>query len=442
VIVLRSSASLVVTSYRAQHSNMARQKDKLKSKSEGAKGSVDSASSDEEAINDEGVVTPEEPIEQTEDDGLDESSKLEQFETKMKEAIDLATQKAAAGRVKALESINAGFLKHYNPDFVENQKLTICDLVDKSLKKGKGAEVEVAARLSILLALQLPDSEEVYKELRVLMVQIVTDEAANPAARTALATSLGGLCFLGGGEISEVASTMSILEGIFSASFSKPEWSLPAFPPEIQALHYSCLSAWSLLLTLHSSAEVHRMADSTISNLEGLLLSNDVDIRIAAGEAISLVLEFAYDHDEDYEPEGLDTLIDTIKELATDSNKSRSKKDRKEQRHIFRDILKGVEEGDPPTEKIKFGQETLLLDYWYKKTQYDWFSKVLASGTNHHLSSNYMLREVFELGAPLPVFATPVGSRMTKTQRHAANALAFKARTQSRGKKRDKRMVV
>ena len=79
---------------------------------------------------------------------------------------------------------------------------------------------------------------------------------------------------------------------------------------------------------------------------------------------------------QDYKPEGLDALIDTIKELATDSNKSRSKKDRKEQCHIFRDIMRGVEEGDPPSEKIKFGQEVLLLDYWYKKTQYDWFSKV------------------------------------------------------------------
>ena len=40
------------------------------------------------------------------------------------------------------------------------------------------------------------------------------------------------------------------------------------------------------------------MANSTIIKLQGLLLSNDVDIRIAAGEAIALFLEFAYDHDE------------------------------------------------------------------------------------------------------------------------------------------------
>ena len=138
---------------------------------------------------------------------------------------------------------------------------------------------------------------------------------------------------------------------------------------------------------------------------------------------------------QEFEPEGLDSLISIIKQLATDSNKSRSKKDRKEQRLNFRDILKGVEDGDPPAEKVKFGQEVLMLDYWYKKIQYDWFCKVtfknmsahfhkpfrhvqvLGFGTNHHLSTNYMLREVFELGPPLPIFDVNAKSRQTKTQR-------------------------
>merc|ERR1712083_587172 len=167
-------------------SAMTRQKEKFKSKAEGAKGSLESDHSDEEGHLEDGVVTPEDAVEQIEDDGLDESSKLEQFETKMKEAIDLATQKAATGRVKALETISNGFVKRYSPDFVDNQKITICDLIDKSLKKGKGAEVEAAAKLSILLALQLHDSEEVYKELQGLLVQVVTDETANPTVRAAL----------------------------------------------------------------------------------------------------------------------------------------------------------------------------------------------------------------------------------------------------------------
>merc|ERR1712045_787869 len=152
--------------------------------------------------------------------------------------------------------------------------------------------------------------------------------------------------------------------------------------------------------------------------------------------------EFAYQYDEEFLPEGLDSLIETLKQLATDSTKSRSKKDRKEQRSSFRDILRGVEEGDPPSEKVKFGQEVLFLDSWYKKLQYDWFCKVLGSGMNLHLSSNLMVREIFELPPPLPAFDQAMSSKMSKTERNAANQLAFKLRTQSRNKNRDKRSAV
>jgi len=413
----------------------------------GRKTVVENSDSEEEGsvFNDGASVASEAStvVQGDTEEGVDETSQLEQFEGKLKDAIELATQKSAAGRVKALDAICTGFLKRYCPDFVENQQMTICDLVERSLKKGKGGEVEVGAKLSILLALQLHDPEEVYKELKTLMVQIVNDKTANPAARAAVATSLAGLCFLGGGEMAEVVNTMAVLEGIFSASYTKAEWTnLPSFPPDITALHSSCLSAWSLLLTLQSSGEVNRLANSTISKLEGLLLSSDVDLRITAGEAIALILEFSYDYDEEFEPDGLATLIESLKQLATDSNKSRSKKDRKEQRSSFRDILRGVEEGDPPNEKVKFGQEVLFLDCWYKKVQYDWFCKVIGSGMNLHLNSNYMLREVFELGAPLPAFDAATSSRPSKTERNAANQLAFKARTQSRNKNRDKRSAV
>ena len=53
-----------------------------------------------------------------------------------------------------------------------------------------------------------------------------------------------------------------------------------------------------MLLTLQSSVEVYSTVNSTVEKLSGLLQSSDVDLRIVAGEAIALVLEFAYDHDE------------------------------------------------------------------------------------------------------------------------------------------------
>jgi len=366
--------------------------------------------------------------------GVDETSKVEMFESKLREALELATQKSAAGRVKAMEAICGAFLKRYCPDFVENQQLTTCDVVERALKKGKGGEVEAGARLGVLLALQLPDPEPVYTELRSLLITAVTDKTQPPASRAATATTLSGLCFLGGGEMAEVVSTMATLESVFSTAYTKPDC-----PPDVPNMVACCLSGWSLLLSLQSPGEVHRIADPMIKKLQLLLLSSDVDVRITAGEAIALILEFAYDYDEEFEPEDLGKLIETLKQLATDSTKSRSKKDRKEQRSSFRDILRGVEEGDPPGEKVKFGQEVLHLDSWYKKLQYDWFCKVLGSGMNLHLSTNFMLREIFELPPPLPAMDPTNASKMSKTERNAANQLAFKLRTQTRNKNRDKR---
>jgi len=413
---------------------MAKKKDRRNLKSKSGARSEDASGSDDEGslMNDGASVTSEASsfAPDTDPEAVDESSKDEMFEAKMREALELATQKSAAGRLKALEALCVALLKRYCPDFIENQQVTTCDVVERALKKGKGAEIEAASRLAVLLSLQLEDPETVYKELRSVLVTMLQDQTASPTSRASVASSLAGLCFLGGGEMAEVLSTMSLLSAVYSNILSSPE------------LTAAAVSGWALLLSLQAPGEVHRIADPAIGKLSGLLRSGDVEVRITAGEAIALVLEFAYDYDEEFEPENLTELTATLKQLATDSTKSRSKKDRKEQRSSFRDILRGVEEGDPPSEKVKFGQEVLYLDSWYKKLQYDWFCKVLGSGMNLHLSSNLMVREIFELPPPLPAFDQSMSSKMSKTERNAANQLAFKLRTQSRNKNRDKRSAV
>jgi len=375
------------------------------------------------------------------EEGIEENGQ-EQWEGKVKEAIDLAGQKSAAGRVKAVEALCTGLLRRYSPDFLENQQMTLCDVVQRAVKKGRGGEVTAGARLAVLLALQLPDCEEVYRELKPLLVQLTTDKTVATATRAAAATSLAGLCFLGGGEMAEVVSTMQILEGVFSGSYSKKDGTIPAPSADLQALHCAALSSWSLLLTLLTSGDVFRLATTQVSSLRGLLHSTDVDLRITAGESLALVLEFAYDYDSQYEPNDLSGLIVAVRQLATDSNKSRSKKDRKEQRSSFRDVLRGVEEGEPPSQKVKFGREVLRLDTWFAVLQYQWFCKILGPGINLHLAANHMLREIFELGNPLPTLDGSCSDKPSKEERHAANQLARKIRTGIRGKNRDKRSAV
>jgi len=242
--------------------------------------------------------------------------------------------------------------------------------------------------------------------------------------------------------MAEVVSVMETLEDIFSASFIKSGGHVPCPPPEVQALHATTLDCWSLLLSLLSPGEVHRRAGKWLKGLTSLLHSSDMELRVTAGESIALVLEFAFDYDEEYAVPGWDELVELLGSLAKDASKARSKRDRKEQRASFRDILRAVEDGDCPNESVKFGKEVLYLDSWYKKLQYSWFCRVLATGTNIHLSSNIVLRQIFELGAPLTLDASNSSSKPSKSERNAANQLAFKLRTQSRGKNRDKRSAV
>lgn len=118
--------------------------------------------------------------------------------------------------------------------------------------------------------------------------------------------------------------------------------------------------------------------------------------------------------------------------------------------------------------QVRFGQEMLLLDSWCRKKQYDAFCQVLGSGMNLHLTENELLRDVFELGEKLSPL-TYASNKQTKQERvrhlnlidfeilsvtyfnkcpmplvfqHLLNAAAFKARTISRGKYRDKRSTV
>lgn len=100
-----------------------------------------------------------------------------------------------------------------------------------------------------------------------------------------------------------------------------------------------CVSVSLTLVLVFGNARIFRDMKQMIS----LLDSNSVDIRLAAGEVIAVMLEQTRDYEnaEEWEPD--DDMIQKLKELATDSHKFRAKKDRKTQRSVFRDIIRYVE---------------------------------------------------------------------------------------------------
>lgn len=80
-----------------------------------------------------------------------------------------------------------------------------------------------------------------------------------------------------------------------------------------------------------------------MNNLIGLLQSSHVEVRMATGEIIAVILECGRIHDEDFLEIYVSDLIELTADLAKDSQKFRAKKERKAQRASFRDVLRYLE---------------------------------------------------------------------------------------------------
>jgi hypothetical protein len=235
---------------------------------------------------------------------------------------------------------------------------------------------------------------------------------------------------------------MAALEQVFSFSYLKGDGTAPSHSPTVTALHCAALSSWTLLLSIAPPSRVPKLVNSHLCKLPSLLHSEDVNLRIEAGESIAMLYELAREHDEDFDMDNVDELLVTLRALATDGNKYRAKKDRRQQRSSFRDIIRTIEENDIPHDIIKFGPEILELDGWVRKRQYVAFREVLGSGTNIHLQENLLLRDIFGLGAPIIISGPGAPKRATRIERHHYNSQAFKARTKVRSKQRDKRTAI
>ncbi len=241
------------------------------------------------------------------------------------------------------------------------------DLIEKALKRGKEDEQRAAAILAALVCVQLglsESAESFYQELRPTLVTQLTVPTAPQRARAAMATTLGLLAFLQCPP-EETEEVMTTLESVFRSAGASAE------------LQAEALSAWALLATfLPSYKSVEALRGSVSNYLLSALDSSDVDLRIASGEAVAVLYERADD-----EMALKDEFYEKIKDLSTDSNKYRSKKDRKEQRSSFREVLKTIEGEESPiyiAKMIRTNEmmEKLIIDSWRSKKQYDLMRKV------------------------------------------------------------------
>ncbi|KAJ8972975.1 hypothetical protein NQ317_016036 [Molorchus minor] len=120
---------------------------------------------------------------------------------------------------------------------------TICDSIERSVKKGGGLEKASAAELATIICVQLgaeEASEEICKTLKPVLLTAVCDASVSPLVRGKCCVALGNIVFLSGGEVTEVITIMQQLEAIFSASYLKGDGAVPNITTETANLSCIC----------------------------------------------------------------------------------------------------------------------------------------------------------------------------------------------------------
>lgn len=317
-------------------------------------------------------------------------------------------------------------------DVLTKRKMEVAEVIEKSLKNGKSSEKCTSALIATLYALQIGSEDKLdgfYAAVCPLMVNMINDKEAGSSVRGKVLFYNTLLCYVCSDLPDDYKDCMSRLLDYMA----RDDWELAN----------NALSSAGLLLSIFTPMQRMNYITGLIPQARKQLHHNNVEVRISAGELIALCFEYGLADNEDFseEVEEHDLMVAELETLSTDSAKYRAKKDRKQQRSSFRDILNTIL-GDESSveESIKISiQESYEINSWSERFQYNAFKQVLGSGTSVHIQYSPFLREILGLGAP----ALRV-TQLTKAEKHEQkklNAACCKARQKNLAKHRDKRMV-
>lgn len=376
---------------------------------------------------------------------VDFVEKIDNIELQINTCLDGLLEKGFKEREDSLKILKKLFTHKYILESIVSKRFTLSESLIKSLKRGKSNEQILAADVLMLTLVQLgnapTETNAIFADSKQTLFDLIVDEKVDPEVRAECVKALALSVFIINENTTDTISILEKFETIFSNSFAKGDGTLRVFSPKVYELHTAALSSWCLLLCTMPLHYVNKLSQKYVVHFHDFLKSQDIDLRIVAGETISFLYELAqlepHANTDVFED---DSLVELLKTLASDSSKFRSKKEKKQQRSSFRDILRTLEEGEFDTQTIKFGTESLVLDNWVKRKEYESFRDLLGTGLNTHLAENEYLRDLFDLGAPVQgneQARKAALALLSGKQKAQMNKEQFKNRTKSLQKKRE-----
>jgi len=319
--------------------------------------------------------------------------------TIIEEAIKFLGETRERGNVTRevlLDTINEKLKHSYCIDFLQTQKEELVRILLLALDSV--TELELIRACSVISLLMLHFGSEwksVFRKFEPLLKRNITSSPSFTLKTANLETLCWGWFLIS--EDVELKQNLEYLHDFLeenSFTISK----------ESASFFQTCLDMWCLLL---SRLDMNLIIDEYLSSLEIIVayLSSDyeLNLRLAAGEALALLASIVYTVETDNEREysifyfnGYIEVLDVIDLLQTTNeiqNRKISKKDREKQRYTFKEVLHTLQTGESPSEEIIINGKKFTFSTWLDIKRLDSFRRLLGSGLLVHLQFNSLVSE-------------------------------------------------
>jgi len=338
--------------------------------------------------------------------------------------------KVGTSRQKSLEAI-INCIKHsYMVEFLQTQKEQFVRILKQEFVSDLPEEQTLSRSLLCLLCITCGTS---WKSLYELFAPSLVEDIVKSDNFEIRAVSLEVLTIthmVWADEQSSSSVVLKLVQDILSNSGDLE------VDKKTSSFFQTALDMWCLLMTkLDDQDIVDEILPNDISNIVTLLQSEDLNVRLAAAEALGLLCEVVRKTEEEkHEPYthyfftsyfDVEDVLNTLQSTSLHQQRKVNKKDREKQRHGFKDVLSSLQYGTSPTViTIINDQEFEFLD-WKSVKCLGIFRHLLATGFQTHMQNNTLLCSI------LSVNVSQQQSLTKSEKRHAMSLVAGEARDRS-----------
>jgi len=330
------------------------------------------------------------------------------------EILDALNEKRATTREEALVQMVKYIVSSQSPDAIYSKRETAVQAFLTSLNTKSTYEgILSCGALSALCVVIGADEEAIFKQIRNKLERIIT-RSTDEQLRIAALYTLSVGCFICSSVDHDTMEILEFLTDLIQGS-SQGE------PVEDEMLP-AIMESWGLLASTASSRFMKEVAaPSMVPLLAEHLNSSSLAVRLAAGEVLALLHEATkkeiqkeqdpadwrnapveVSEDEESDAEQPDAVLDDVwqdvnKQLArlkVESSKRISKRDRKEQRSVFRDIYASIVDGESPEETISFQGGSITVRSWSKYCQVNALRRACQGGFQNQLQVNSVVQQI------------------------------------------------